>query len=149
MFAFSFLYFSYFWISNDKKIVMFKYGIWGLFLLTYIIIYICNSCGICTIYIIVMMRFMSYSAVQSYNFFWPYPWHVEFPGSGIKPMPQQQTEPLQWQCPILNPLHQGGNSCLQLLKYILLVCFHQLGIILLGGVGISCRFSNFTACFIF
>ena len=29
-------------------------------------------------------------------FFWPRPWHVEFLRPGIKPVPQQQPEPLQW-----------------------------------------------------
>ena len=34
--------------------------------------------------------------------FWPHPQHVEVPGPGIEPMPQQL--PLQWQCQILNLL---------------------------------------------
>ena len=34
--------------------------------------------------------------------------HVEVPRPGIEPMPQQGSEPLQWQCLILNlPGHQG------------------------------------------
>ena len=36
-------------------------------------------------------------------------WHVEVPGPGIKPTPQQQPELLQWQCWILNPLHWAGD----------------------------------------
>ena len=36
--------------------------------------------------------------------FWPCPWHVEIPGPGIGPTPQHQSEPLQQQHQILNPL---------------------------------------------
>ena len=40
-------------------------------------------------------------------FFWLHPWHVEVPGPGVKPMPQQQLEHWQWQCRILSLLqHQ-------------------------------------------
>ena len=34
--------------------------------------------------------------------FWLHPWHVEVPGPGIEPTPQQWPEPQQWQCWILN-----------------------------------------------
>ena len=41
-------------------------------------------------------------------FFWLCPHHVEVPRPGIKPASQQQPEPQQWQCGILNlPNHQG------------------------------------------
>ena len=36
-------------------------------------------------------------------FFFLHPKHMEVPGPGIKAMPQQQPELLQWQCWILNP----------------------------------------------
>ena len=36
--------------------------------------------------------------------FWPPARHVEDPGQGIVPVPQQQAEQLQWQCQVLNPL---------------------------------------------
>ena len=44
------------------------------------------------------------------------PWHVKVPRPGIKSGPQQQPEPQQRQCQILNTLyHQGTPVC---------VCFH-------------------------
>ena len=44
------------------------------------------------------------------------PWHVKVPRLGIKSGPQQQPEPQQRQCQILNTLyHQGTPVC---------VCFH-------------------------
>ena len=44
--------------------------------------------------------------------FWPNPWPVEVPGSGIKPKLQQQPKPLQWQCCILYHLSHKRTSCL-------------------------------------
>ena len=44
--------------------------------------------------------------------FWPCPWHVEFPRSGIEPAPQRWPKPLQWQCHILNPLRIPNVYCL-------------------------------------
>ena len=42
------------------------------------------------------------------SFFWPHLQQEEVPRPGIKPVPQQWPEPLQWQYQILNPLgHQG------------------------------------------
>ena len=37
-------------------------------------------------------------------------WHVEAPRLGIKPMAQQQSQPLQWQCQILNRLHRRKTT---------------------------------------
>ena len=54
---------------------------------------------------------MCHSQCKSYRhnllffFFWLCPWHMEVPGPGIKPMPQQQPKLLQWQHWILNLLH--------------------------------------------
>ena len=45
-----------------------------------------------------------------YYYFQPHPKHVEVPGPGIKPAPQQQCEPQQWQRWILNPLSHKGTS---------------------------------------
>ena len=45
-------------------------------------------------------------------FFWPHPQHAEVPGPGIKPVPQQQPELLQWQCQILNLLNHTGTPLL-------------------------------------
>ena len=39
----------------------------------------------------------------------PPSWHVEVAGAGTEPVPQQQPEPLQWECQILNPLHHKGT----------------------------------------
>ena len=36
-------------------------------------------------------------------------WHVEVPGPGIKPVPQQQPKPLKWHHQILNPLSHKGT----------------------------------------
>ena len=44
------------------------------------------------------------------NVFWLCPCHVQVPGPGIKHLPQQWPELLQWQYQILNPLHHQGNS---------------------------------------
>lgn len=42
-------------------------------------------------------------------FSWPHPWHVEAPGPGIEPMPQQWPTALEWKPWILNLLnHKGG-----------------------------------------
>ena len=38
-------------------------------------------------------------------FLWPHPCHVDFPGPGIEPVPQQWPEPQQWQHWIFNLLH--------------------------------------------
>ena len=35
-------------------------------------------------------------------FVWLCLWHAEFSGPGVEPAPQQQLEPQQWQCQILN-----------------------------------------------
>ena len=43
-------------------------------------------------------------SVSYFFFFLPRPWHVEVPGPGIKPLPQQWPKPLQRQCQILDPL---------------------------------------------
>ena len=32
---------------------------------------------------------------KAFFFFWLCPWHVEVPGAGIEPIPQQQPEPQQ------------------------------------------------------
>ena len=42
--------------------------------------------------------------------FWPHPQHVEVPGPGMDPAPQQWPELEQWQRLILNPLEPPGNS---------------------------------------
>ena len=39
----------------------------------------------------------------------PGPQHAEVSGPGIKQVPWQQPEQLQWQCRILNPLHHKGT----------------------------------------
>ena len=39
-----------------------------------------------------------------FYFFWLYLWHVDAPRPGIKPAPEQQPEPMQWQHQILYPL---------------------------------------------
>ena len=44
-----------------------------------------------------------------YLFFRPCAQHVEVPGPGIKPVPQQQPKLLYWQCWILNPLCPKGT----------------------------------------
>jgi len=41
----------------------------------------------------------------SFSHFWPCPLHVEVPGPGIQPTPQQWPKPLWWQHWILNLLH--------------------------------------------
>ena len=47
-------------------------------------------------------------------FFLPCLQHAEVPGPGIKPMPQQQPKPLQWQHEILSPLcHKGTPESLK------------------------------------
>ena len=58
--------------------------------------------------------FVFFLRVENFNFFffWPYPWHMEVPRPGIKPMPQQQPEPLQWQHWILNALLHKSLLCL-------------------------------------
>ena len=44
--------------------------------------------------------------------FWPCLWHVEAPGPGIKPMPQQWPKPLQWRHRIPNQLcYQRTSHC--------------------------------------
>ena len=43
--------------------------------------------------------------------FWWCLWHVEVPRPGTEPDPQQQCKPLQWQCQILNPLHNRTLVC--------------------------------------
>ena len=54
--------------------------------------------------------------------FWLPPRHVEVPGTGIEPMPQQ------WQHQILNPLHHKGTPCfcfcfrLNFLEQVFCVC---------------------------
>ena len=45
-------------------------------------------------------------------YFWPYLQHVEVPELGSEPTPQQWPKPLQWQCWILNLLHQQRIPCL-------------------------------------
>ena len=54
----------------------------------------------------------------SYFLFWPHPWHAAAPG--IELTPQQQSEPQQRQCQILNPLsHQGTpRSCFLIEEYL-------------------------------
>ena len=49
-------------------------------------------------------------------FFWLHPWHAEVPGPGIKPMPQQWLEPLQWQCQILWELQNNTHFYLIVLQ---------------------------------
>ena len=45
------------------------------------------------------------------------PWHEEVHGLGIKPVPQQQYEPQQWQCQIHTPLsHQGTPPVLPVIE---------------------------------
>ena len=46
-------------------------------------------------------------------FFWTCLQHAEVPGPRIKPAPQQQPEPLKWQCWLLNQLHhkRTPQSC--------------------------------------
>ena len=44
-------------------------------------------------------------SVQGKKMFWPHPQHVEVPGPGIKPMPQEQSRLLQCQYQILNLLY--------------------------------------------
>ena len=46
------------------------------------------------------------------------PWYMEVPGSGIKPIPQWQPEPQQWQCRILNPLSHWGTPWVPLILYL-------------------------------
>ena len=52
------------------------------------------------------------SSHLSFSFFFfflePHLRHMEVPGPGIEPMPQQQLKSQKWECPILNLLsHQG------------------------------------------
>ena len=47
--------------------------------------------------------------VEKIFFFWLCSWHMEVSGPRLKPSPQQQPEPLQWQCQILNLLHHKGT----------------------------------------
>ena len=66
-------------------------------------------------------------------FFWQLVWHVEIHGPGIDPKPQQQPEPRQWQCLILNPLsHQKTPR--------ILLCNKKLSehFMVLGVLGIIC-----------
>ena len=51
-----------------------------------------------------------------YLFIWLSPQYMEGPGPGIKPMPQQQSEPLTWQCQLLNPLHHKGTPLIFLIE---------------------------------
>ena len=44
--------------------------------------------------------------------FFPHLQHMEVPGPGIEPKPQQWPKALQWQCQILNPLHHKRTPCL-------------------------------------
>ena len=51
----------------------------------------------------------SHTPESTLFFFPPCLQHVEVSRAGIKPIPQQRPESLQWQCLILNLLHHGGN----------------------------------------
>ena len=51
-----------------------------------------------------------FSAFFFFFFFWPHPWHVEVLRPGIKPMPQQQPELLQWQHQFLNSQKNSPNQ---------------------------------------
>ena len=48
--------------------------------------------------------FFFYCLFFFFFFFWLSPQHIEFPGPGIKPMPQQPPKPLPWKHWILNLL---------------------------------------------
>ena len=48
--------------------------------------------------------------IFSFVLFWLYTWHVEVPGPGIKPKPQQWPKPLQWQYWILNPIREPKRT---------------------------------------
>ena len=45
----------------------------------------------------------------NFFFFWLHPWCMEVTRPGTESVPQQQPEPLQWQCRIHNPLHHKGT----------------------------------------
>lgn len=53
--------------------------------------------------------FLSFPFYLKNLLFWLHPQHAEFPRPGIKPAPQQQLEPLHWQCQILNLLSHMGT----------------------------------------
>ena len=58
-----------------------------------------------------------------YYFWWLHPWHVEVPGPGIEPAPQQWLEPLRWQCLFLNLLPTRILCQPSFLSLFLFFCF--------------------------
>ena len=65
-------------------------------------------------------------------FFQPCLWHMEAPGPGIKPMPQQWPKQLQWQHWIFNPLHHKRTPFRRLLLLLHEVCILSSAIILVN-----------------
>ena len=58
-------------------------------------------------------KWLFHSAIPFIYLLLATPTHVSVPGPGIKPAPQQEPEPLQWQCQILNLLHHKKSPVLK------------------------------------
>ena len=87
-----------------------------------------------------LLLHLFFERIKWFPFFWLRLWHRHiplFPDHEIKPVPQEQPKPLQWQCQILNLLHHRELWIKWFLSFILLMFYVILTDLQMMNLGLS------------